>query len=171
MILVPASDLGKDIKSYWQKGRDMRPWVAQGSLKLSLCVQMGRLLCTVLAQTLKQRAEQNKINSVLCSPDTTWPMELVLLGQLWATTQNRAQKHACGTREMTKGSWEHAALVEDPGLAPSMHLTAHKALTLQFQDIWHPLLASTGTRNEFGIASCWENIHRHKIKWLKKFKS
>ena len=42
------------------------------------------------------------------------------------------------------------ALLEDLGSIPSTHMVAHNHLWPQLQDIFHPLLASKGTRHIYG---------------------
>lgn len=81
MTLVPASDLGRDIKSYWQKGRDMLPWVAQRFPEVELVCTDGKtpLHSSTSDPEIEGWAEQKK-QCVMQSSHR--PVELVLLGQL-----------------------------------------------------------------------------------------
>lgn len=52
-------------------------------------------------------------------------------------------KSVMGTREMVQSLRELAALMDDSGLIPNIHMVAHNYLGLWFQGILHPFLAST----------------------------
>jgi hypothetical protein len=53
------------------------------------------------------------------------------------------------------------AVLEDPGLVPSTHMTKHTLLWLQFQGVSSPPLSCIGTRYTCGTETYMQTAHTH----------